>query len=348
MTVAKDRRATISDVAARARVSIKTVSRVLNNLPNVRMDTRERVVRAIADLDFVADIHARRLAARRSQMIALVVPGLASVYSQYLYDIIRGVIAEAETTNFQAVIVPVPARSPLENSYVRFLREGHADGLVVILRPQNFAQVDRLARSGLPVAVIDDGLLRPKAPSVAADNRSAARIAVEHLLRLGHQRIAHLAGDPVFGCTAERAAGYREALEAAGLGSEVTIVGDDHIRESGRHQTRQLLDSIHPPTAIFCAADDLALGAMDAARERGLVVGRDLAIVGFNDTRMAVEATPPLTTIHQPLFEFGQSATKLLVNQIEGTTRLIEHQTLSCHLVIRSSCGVALRESAVG
>ena len=339
-------RITIADVAARARVSIKTVSRVLNDSPEVRAATRQRVEDAIRELDFVADVHARRLAARRTATIGLVVPGLRNLYSYYLFDIIRGVIDRADEAGYQALIIPA-LRVGAEDAYVRFLREGHADGLVVLLRKENRVQVARLGASGLPAVAIDDGLLRVGIASVTADNRGGARAAVEHLIRLGHRRIVHLAGEPGFGCTDERAAGYREALVAAGLGDRVRVVAADHARATGFRTTRELLGSERPPTAVFAAADDTALGALDAVRAHGLTVGRDVAVVGFNDTRMALEADPPLTTVHQPLPEFGRRATSLLLSQLEGDERARRQEVLPCHLVVRNSCGAAAPDPGV-
>jgi LacI family transcriptional regulator len=363
------KRATIFDVAARAGVSIKTVSRVINNAPSVRGATRERVMRAVADLDFAADARARGLAGGRSGTIGMVAPGLASVYSLYLFDIVRGVVERAAAAGCRAVILPdMPAAAGCEadqDDYVRFLRERHADGLVVLLRPENRARTARLLRAGLPAVAIDDGLLASDLPSVAADNRQAgdvepdalarcladlpsitadnrraARAAVEHLIRLGHRRIAHIAGMPVFGCAHEREAGYREAMAAAGLAAEAIVVGGDHLRRTGFRVTQALLASPRPPTAVFCACDDTALGAMDAARSLGLTVGRDLACVGFNDTRAAAEASPPLTTVHQPLSEFGRRATDRLLDWLEtGGPSSPRREVLTCHLVVRHSCG---------
>ncbi|HJR50294.1 MAG TPA: substrate-binding domain-containing protein, partial [Gemmatimonadales bacterium] len=271
-------------------------------------------------------------------------PGLASVYSLYLFDIVRGVVERAAAAGCRAVILPdMPAAAGCEedqDDYVRFLRERHADGLVVLLRPENRARTARLMRAGLPAVAIDDGLLAADLPSIAADNRQAARAAVEHLIRLGHRRIAHIAGMPVFGCAHEREAGYREAMAAAGLAGEAIVVGGDHLRRTGFRVTQALLASPRPPTAVFCACDDTALGAMDAARSMGLTVGRDLACVGFNDTRAAAEALPPLTTVHQPLSEFGRQATDRVLDWLEtGGPPSSRREVLTCHLVVRRSCG---------
>ncbi len=340
------RRAKIADVAARAAVSIKTVSRVLNGAPEVHVATRERVQRAMADLDYVANVHARRLAARRIHVIGLVVPGLVELYSFYLHEIVRGVVVTAEAAGYQAIIVPAMQHPGSPDDYVRFLREGHADGLVVVARPENLPEITRLGEAGLPAVAIDDAFLGPNLASVTTNNRAAARAAVEHLIALGHRRIAHLAGKAEHGCSHEREAGYRDALIAGGYEHEVLVVRGNYSRASGFRLADQLLALPSPPTAFFCANDEMAAGALEAASRRGRRVGSDLAIVGFDDMPYAADLHPPLTTIHQPISEFGRRATEILLEQLRAASPLVRHEVLPCHLVVRASCGAVRPERA--
>lgn len=339
-------RSTISDVAARAGVSMKTVSRVLNDSPSVRPATRERVLRAMAEIDYVANVHARLLAGHRQSLIALAVPSVSDLYGFYLHDIVCGFVDSVEAAGGQAVIVPGQLRDSQADTYVRFLREGRADGLVVIVRPENLPQVKQLARARLPVVAIDDALLDPPVTSVLIDNRTGARAAVEHLISLGHRRIVHIAGQRGFGCTLERESGYREAMLAAGLDEGISVIQGDHRRPTGLSLGLDLLMQPRPPTAVFCANDETALGVMDAAHRRGLRVGRDLAIVGFDDTAAARAAVPALTTVHQPLVEVARQATRLLLGQLQGKNGNAKPAALPSRLVVRESCGTRFPENA--
>jgi DNA-binding LacI/PurR family transcriptional regulator len=253
--------------------------------------------------------------------------------------VVQGVLATAEEAGYRTFIIPGQTHAQPEDEYVRILREGHVDGLVVLVRPANLQHIARLAESGLPAVAIDDGLLRPNLPSVRADNHGGARIAVEHLLGLGHRRIAHIAGPSVFGCSHEREAGYRAALATAGLGGAACVVEGGFERPGGLHAAEEMLGMAQPPTAIFCANDVTALAVLEIARRHGLRAGRDLAVIGFDDTRAAEAADPPLTTVHQPLVDFGRRAGQMLVARLQGTPSPVRHEVLGCRLVVRSSCG---------
>lgn len=350
-TDANQARPNISHVAARAGVSIKTVSRVLNESPGVRPTTRERVLTAMSELDFVANVHARLLAGHRQSLIALVVPSASDLYSFYLHDLVCGFVDAVEGAGNQALIVPDRHGAGDTDRYVRFLREGRADGLVVIVRPGNVSQVARLAKARVPIVAIDDALLDPPVTSVKIDNRTGARSAVEHLIDLGHRRIVHLAGKRDFGCTFEREFGFREAMLAAGLNEGISVIPGDYRRSTGLRLGLELLDQDQPPTAVFCANDELALGVMEAAHRRGLSVGRDLSIVGFDDTSAARAADPRLTTVHQPLGELAQRAVRLLFERLQGSERRDQSLVLPSRLIVRESSGefrAADRAAAVG
>lgn len=320
----------IQDVAAVAAVSIKTVSRVLNNEPNVRDQTRSRVLRAVEDLQYRPNPSARSLAGQRSYVVALVYnnPSL-----NYLMEIQGGMLEACRANHYNLVLGPVGSGKQ-RSADIRGLFENFGPDGVVLIPPltDDVAVLAHLESNDVPFACI-----APRNPGmrigVMMEETNAVLELIERLVAMGHRRIGHIKGPRSHGACQWRHAGYREALRRSGIAYEEELVTQGEFSfESGILGAEKLLALARPPTAIFAANDDMAAGAIRAAGERGLNVPRDLSVCGFDDTPIARHIYPALTTVRQPTSEMGRLATLELLDRIRtpdaGRMVRVEHMLL--------------------
>lgn len=310
-------RATIDDVARVAGTSPKTVSRVLNNEPNVRESTRRQVLDAISALKYRPLASARSLATNRSFMVGLLYDNRSP---SYIMEVQAGVLEACEAQHYSMMVQPLISAAPDFVDRIEDILSRHRpDGLILTPPITDHPQLlDSLRRNDVPFASIAP--LHPKGCiGTLLREREAAAAMVAHLVALGHRRIAHILGDPRHGAGIWRLAGYRDGLKHAGLKENPAyMVQGQFSFESGVAGARQLLALREPPSAIFAADDDMAIGAIWAASEAGLTVPDDVSICGFDDTMLATQVWPPLTTVHQPVREMGRRATEELLRRTTG------------------------------
>ncbi|NID16823.1 LacI family DNA-binding transcriptional regulator [Luteibacter yeojuensis] len=318
-------RVTINDVARASDTSKKTVSRVLNQEPGVRREVRDRVMAAVAELKYRPLTSARSLASNRSFMIGLLYDNLSP---SYIMEVQAGVQEACEAQQYSMMVQPLDstARDFMER-VEGILWRHRPDGL--ILTPpitDHPALLAHLRDTGLPFASI-----APRKPKgiagVILQEREAAAAMVDHLVALGHRRIAHIIGDPKHGAGVWRLAGYRDGLKRAGLAERADyMVQGQFSFESGVKAARQLLRLKERPTAIFAADDDMAVGAIWAAAEAGVAVPAEVSICGFDDTTIATQVWPLLTTVHQPVRDMGKRATEELLLGLlgKGEPRMVQ------------------------
>ncbi len=327
---------TIIDVAAEAGVSYATVSRVINNKEHVSPDKRERVLRAMAQLGYVANVQARSLAGGSSHIVGLLVNYLSSSYT---VEIMRGIDEALQASHYDLVLYSTHTQKTKESVYVAKLTRNLADGLLLILPRNSKAYLDALNQRHFPYVLVDylsDGL---NAPSVATTNFQGAYDAMVYLLELGHRRIGFITGTLETGCAQERLAAYHVALKDHGVTADPLLICEGNFMQpQGYHCAQELLDLAVPPTAIFASNDMMALGVMEAARERGLRLPVDLSIIGFDDIPQATHVHPTLTTVRQPLEAMGHSAADLLLKYIAHPSTEIQRIELPTELIIRQSC----------
>ena len=330
-------RVTIDDVARTAGTSTKTVSRVLNNEPNVRESMRQRVLSAVAALHYRPLTSARSLATNRSFIIGLLYDNRSP---SYIMEVQAGVLEACELQHYSMMVLPLISTAPDFVERVEDILLRHQpDGLILTPPITDHSQLlQRLRESGLPFASI-----APRHPEgcigVMLREREAAAAMVGHLVSLGHRRIAHILGDPEHGAGIWRLAGYRDGLKRAGLKADPAYMIQGRFSfESGVTAMRQLLALPQRPTAVFAADDDMAVGAIWAAAEAGVSVPGDISICGFDDTLIATQVWPPLTTIHQPVREMGRRATEELLRLVlgRGEAHMVE---LDYEMRIRASTG---------
>jgi LacI family transcriptional regulator len=331
-------RSTIFDVARASGVSYATVSRVVNNYPHVRDDTRQRVLLAMRELGYVAHTSARALASGRTQVIGLLAQGADNAFFS---SVIRGVDQQVAASGYDFMLCTTHDRREKEAEYVARLSHGMVDGLLIILPRGLPDYVEQLRPERFPFVLIDYDDEAPGCDMVNCANRPGARAAIDHLLELGHRRIGFITGTLNVGSTHERLAGYREALAAAGvLYTDELVVQGDFMEPRGFEAACELLALPDRPTAIFASSDAAAFGVLRAARESGLRVPEDLSVVGFDDIPEASYVDPALTTVRQPLQEMGRTAVRRLMALLAEPEAPPQRIVLATELLVRGSTGV--------
>jgi LacI family transcriptional regulator len=325
--------ATIAQVARHAGVGVATVSRVLNGSPAVREQTRQRVLDAIAELGYAPNPAARALSTGRTLSVGVVAPFFTR---PSVMERLRGISHVLAGAGYRMVLFDV--ERPGQDSESFRTLPGGLDGLLSISLCPLDADLDRFTAAGMPVVLVD--YPHERLPAVHTDDVAGGRLATEHLLELGHERIAFL-GDIEhnyhgFTSSAMRRVGYEQALAAAGLEVDPELVRRAaHGREPAAVLTRELLDLADPPTAIFAASDTQAMGVLEAADALGVGVPDDLSVVGYDDIEIA--RYTGLTTIAQPLEESGAIGAHLLLTALGGGAGC--GRQLPVHHVVRSTTG---------
>lgn len=339
------RRPTSADVAAMAHVSRTTVSFVLNERAGVKIpdETRQRVLAAAATLDYHPNSVARQLARGSSGTLGLVLRQSPEQVANdgLLAETLRGLAAAARAADHRVLLETLV---PGEASYANLVRSGRTDGLIVSGPRYDDQELVELARDGFPV-VIQGSLPGLDVPSVDVDNEAGGRLAVEHLLALGHRRIAIITNASLaYTAASERLAGYREALAAAGIAEEPALVAEGAFDAQSGHRAMTEILARTTPDAIFVASDVVAIGALAGLREAGLSVPGDISVVGFDAIPLAAYLDPPLTTISLPAYELGRAAGRAILDRIAG--RPVAGRTLlPTELIVRAS--TAPRHGAV-
>lgn len=353
----KPTRLKIKDIADLAGVSKATVSRVLNNKPDVDPVTRERIQRIIDEQSFIPSMAAAGLASGRRQLIGMLIPSFSW---PLIPELMRGVADVLEETSYELVLYSIKnADIERDHSEVinRVLATQLTAGLLAVFPGTASPELTRLYNQGFPVVIVDDQRVQTT-PSVSVDNLTGAYTVVRHLIKLGHQRIAHIAGPSAYLASHERYEGYRRALLEAGITPDAELVLEgDFMPPSGRACASKLfaLPLEKRPTAIFAATDQMAYGVISAAEEYGLSIPRDIALVGFDDDSPSMHVYPPLTTVRQPYYEMGEQGLKLLLSLLDvprdnpysaaKTASKAREETrparilLQTNLVVRASCG---------
>ncbi len=334
-------RSNIRDVAVLAGVAVKTVSRVLNNHPYVAADTRARVEEAMRTLDFRPSIAARILSGAKSNQIALIYDNHSPYY---MFQIQNGCWTRCQQDGIRLLAQPVDVADPLIGDQIRGLvSETHVDGIVLSSPVTDCDPVLRMLEVlDVPFVRISPGTNHALTSSVFMDDAQAADDMTSHLINFGHRRIGFIKGHPNHMASDDRMFGYRRALDRAGIAFEPQLVSEGEFDfESGVRAGRLLLDLAEPPTAIFAANDDMAAGVLAVAHDRGIDLPGQLSVAGFDDTTLARSVWPPLTTIHQPMFDLAHTATDILIAGGD-----INHRRLPHTLIERASVAPPYRKNA--
>lgn len=331
--------ANIVDVAKAAGVSLATVSRVVRNQDCVRPATRDKVLRAIRDLNYQPNALGRQLRTQETKTVIVIVPDIANTF---FHEILLGIETEAETNGYQVLIADMHNEPSIEKHYFHAIQQRQADGVISL--SANIAQrIIKEMAEGYPVVVAVQYLEGNTVPNISIDNVAAARTITEHLIRLGHRRIAHLSGSPDSALYRDRFNGYLAALQSHGIPVDLKLVRySPSSIMGGYEQMESLLALDEPVTAVFAAGDVMAIGAMKALKKAGRRVPEDCAMAGFDDIELSAIWEPSLTTIRQPKFQMGQQAFIKLLKLMRKEPLLFVQDILPYELVIRESCGYQL------
>src|SRR5262245_61498900 len=346
----KKRRPTIVDIANRAGVAPMTVSRVINESGYVSREAREKVERAVKELNYHPNGLARSLKRQRTHVVGILLPDIANPFSA---ELVRGIQDALLPRGYSSFISASERSVQREQAALRALFDHRVDGIVVATRETKAGNdfLLRLAERDLPMVVVGRALNHPHVDRVTADHWKGAYEAVEYLIALGHGRIGFVGVSPISGAGLRRYQGYLDALREHDMPiDEKLIVGPSSqlgpgqfgpgysTQDDGYAGMKRLLALKKRPTAVFARNDFTAMGAICAIRDAGLSIPEDVAIVGFDNVPIAAYTAPPLTTVDQPTKEQGREAARLLLERIEGDkARERREICLECHLVIRQS-----------
>ncbi len=328
--------ATIKDVAKYAGLSPATVSRVIRNQSNVTDKTRNLVINAIRDLNFQPNALARQLRQQETKTVIVIVPDIGN---SFFRDIIKGIEKIAYQNNYQVFLADMQNNPEIEAYYFNALLQKQADGVISLSASVAQRLMEQVA-SQYPVVIVCQYMENSDLPNVTIDNVSASKRIMEHLINMGHTRIAHLTAFPNILLYRDRLTGYYQALAEHGIQIDTELVryGNSSF-QSGYDQMMELLELKKPVTAVFAAGDILAVGAMKALKASGKRIPEDCAVVGFDDIDLSSIYDPTLTTIRQPKREMGEIAMSMLLELINGNKPTPNQHVLDYELVVRESCG---------
>lgn len=328
----------IKDVAARAGVSVATVSRVLNGHEGVRDETRSRVLSAVSELRYRPNGVARSLRTHQTRTLGLII---SDVLNPFFTELARAVEDAARSRGYSVIIGNSDESLTLQDHHVRTLLDRRIDGLLVSPAEGDSVALREAALSGVPMVFVDrwiESLAGMGVPVVRADGRGPVRDLVAHLYALGHRRLAIITGPVTTTTSKERVGAFRSALGEYGLPLPDQYIGQgDFQTESGRRVTGAFLGLPEPPEAVFATDNLMALGVMEELRVHGLRVPHDMSLAAFDDIPWFLHTDPAITAIAQPTAELGHRAVAALTDLAEG--RSADSVSLSAHLIARRSCG---------
>lgn len=334
--------ATIRDVAEKASVGVGTVSRVINNSPRVREVTRQRVLAAIAELDFTPNTNARRLSLGKTNAIGVIAPFFTT---PSCIERLRGIEYTLAETDYDFMLFNVENIEQRNRQFRNVLRRERIDGLVIITLRPNEKDIARLRRENIPAVLVDQR--HAHLSYLAIDDVHGGELATQHLIDLGHRKIAFISDyldDPIqdpfkFTASRDRFLGYRNALEGAGIPFNPNYLKTGpHAKRYAKELAIELLNASNPPTAIFTASDTFAIGVLQAAKELNIRVPDQLSVVGYDDIEIAQYLN--LTTVRQPLYESGKLAIHHLIKTINFPLSPIMQKDLEIKLTVRNTTAV--------
>lgn len=328
--------ATIKDVAREAGVATSTASYALNGVPKVSEETRQKVLEAAKKLNYVPNLSARSLKLQRTETIGV----FLNDFSGPLYsELLRGINKVAALGGYDLIASSIYGKR--EGTVLKFLEEKRVDGAILLCSSVSDDLIKKAASEDFPIIVLDREIKHENIYSVLLNNEAGMYNAVEHLIKLGHRKIAYITG-PIDSYDAKnRLMGYKKALTDYGYGIDNNLIVNGNFEESSGYQGMKLiLASKIDIDAVAAANDEMAIGAMRAVKESGLKIPQDISIVGFDDIQLAEYIYPSLTTVNHPKYEWGEIATKVLLNAINGEKNNIDTIMLPSKLIIRKSSGL--------
>ncbi|MBI1881811.1 MAG: LacI family DNA-binding transcriptional regulator [Chloroflexi bacterium] len=329
----------IKDIAKEMNISYSTVSRALNNSPRIKSETRQQIQRKATEMGYLPSAVARSLVTRRTNTMGVIVTKITDLF---FAEVIQGIEETALNYGYNVILTNSDGVPEHELAAIQNLRERRVDGIILVAACASKESKERLFSSPVvatPIVIINNVHQEHVGYSVETDNVGGGQIATQHLLDLGHRRVAYIAGPTNEWDGVERQQGYEQAHQATGLSVDPALIVRGNNRPDGGLATmQQLLALPSPPTAVFCYNDATALGAMRAAHAAGWRIPQDVSIVGFDDIALASFFEPPLTTIAQAKQEMGGKAVQMVLDLL-ASERVVENTVLPSQLILRESTG---------
>jgi len=333
---------TLNDVAKLAGVAPITVSRVINNSGYISQATREKVEAAIAELGYVPNVLARGLRSKRTNTLALV---MTDITNPFFTLIARGVEDAASEAGYTVIFCNTDEAESEEEKYANILAQKQVDGVLLVPARSNSKSVTFFQSNDIPVVLLDRRVPGVDVDVVHCDSVQGSCDLVKLLIDLGHTRIIAISGPEGVSTADDRVAGYRQAMEDAGLPENCQVFNGNFTQDSGYDLTRQAMEQSITPTAIFGANNFISIGILKALRDFDMRVPEDVAVVGFDDLPTSLIVDPYLTVAAQPAYEMGQKATELLIDRISGRAPSDPQQVaLPIEIIVRQSTGSKLSQ----
>jgi LacI family transcriptional regulator len=330
---------TLKDIAERVGKSVPTVSRALANFPDISAETREEIQRVAKEMGYVPNITARNLQKQHTDTISLILPvaNHLKISDPFFSEFLSGVVETSTNSNFSLILISSDQETEQE-TYLKLIRNSQVAGFIVMRTRLKDQRIDLLRSQNIPFVAFGRVASKNDFPYIDSDDELGIRLMVNHLVKLGHTRLGFIAEPTLFTKSYNRLQGYLQGLNAHGLAYDPDLVVEANFRQpSGKISADTLLALPKPPTAIIASNDLLALGALSAAQEHQLEVGKDISITGYDDILLAEYATPPLTTVKQPAYQFGTQLTEMLIKIIRKETLEERHILHAPSIVIRQS-----------
>ena len=337
---------TLKDIAHKVGYSVTTVSRALAGYDDVAESTRQLIQKTAAEMGYHPDATARRLRQRRTDTIGFIIPTQGPRFSDpFFSELLTGIGNKAAEQEYDLLVSTCAPGAEELKTYERMVLERRVDGLLVVRTRHQDQRIAYLVDQGFPFVAFGRSDLEADFPYLDVDGEAGLRQLTQHLVDLGHQRIAYISASPDLMFASHRLEGYRQALAANGIPFDEALIAIGELtKRSGYEAGRNFLTGDDPPTAIIACNDLMALGVVSVAQGLGLAVGRDVAVVGFDDIPLAEHGHPSLTTVRQPIYEIGQRICKMLIHLLQDKTLKERHVILQPQLVVRESCRIPVSQ----
>ncbi len=332
---------TIKDIAQRVGKSTTTVSRALNDYGDISPETKAMIRQVAKEMGYSPNALAQRLQKQQTDTLAFILPTFGPRFSDpFFSEFLAGIGNKAAHYGFDLLVATRPPGEEEMDAY-RFNIQGHrADGFILVRTRRHDPRIDFLKQNRFPFVAFGRTLDANDFPYVDEDGEFGMALVIDYLYRQGHRRIACLLPPEDLTFTYYRRQGIEQKTKELGLtADQISLAASDLTQRGGYQVTQTLLELDSPPTAIAACNDLMAMGAMSAAQDRGLQVGKDISITGFDDIPLAEHSHPPLTTVHQPVYQIGGMVTEMLIQKIRGKALENEQVLLQPTLIVRSSCG---------
>ena len=329
---------TLQDIAEKTGVSVSTVSRVLHDTSNkykIGKETQEKVKQAAKVLGYRVNALARGLRIQKTDEVGVIVPDISN---PFFSAVIKSLASELRKRGYNIIVYDSDEDIAIERSSIRSLLEKQVDGLIIASVGQDFSHIQKISDAKIPLVMLDRYFEALDVDSISVDNVKGSLLAVNHLIKEGHRRIAFIQGLPGTYANETRLQGYKSALRDAGISiDEELIVGDDFRSFNGYLKTKLLLNLSNPPSAIFTAGDLIALGTLEACRENNIIIPGDLSLITFDDPVFASYLSPALSAVEQPITKMAEMAVSILYDRIRNPYDIRRKILLEPKLNIRSS-----------